>query len=312
MSAEMLKDATIEEKGVWAQRTKNEGNELYAKGLAAEAMEKYTESLAASDLGPEGNIDSLVVPVLCNLAACCIVLEEWQKATLFCQQALELRPNCLKAHLRLGVSSLRQGEYAQSLSSLEKALELIKVSSGSSSRNLSASGVRAAYRDPADTRGGSTAPGGEDERSEERRTLGLIARAKRGLALQEQAEVRQRRALQRVFGGSIAAQAQAQAKNKGKSDAGAKQRRKSKSRTGSGSSVSSSSSGGSSGQSPRRRGSRTSATTGSAGYGLFRWFVSSREGRIWAVAGVVLLGVSLAVVLALLYFKDERTYPTLS
>lgn len=36
-------------------------------------MDKYTEALAASDFSKEtGNVDTLVLPILCNLAACCI------------------------------------------------------------------------------------------------------------------------------------------------------------------------------------------------------------------------------------------------
>lgn len=42
-------------------------------GLITEAMAKYAEALAASDFAPiTGNVDTLVIPVLCNLAACCI------------------------------------------------------------------------------------------------------------------------------------------------------------------------------------------------------------------------------------------------
>ena len=38
-------------------------------------MDKYTEALAASDFSKEtGNVDTLVLPILCNLAACCIQL----------------------------------------------------------------------------------------------------------------------------------------------------------------------------------------------------------------------------------------------
>ena len=48
------------------------------------------------------NIDSVIMPVLCNMAACCIQLKAWSKAILFCNQALQLRPNCAKAWMRKG------------------------------------------------------------------------------------------------------------------------------------------------------------------------------------------------------------------
>jgi hypothetical protein len=42
-------------------------------GFITEAMDKYTEALAASDFSKEtGNVNTLVIPILCNLAACCI------------------------------------------------------------------------------------------------------------------------------------------------------------------------------------------------------------------------------------------------
>lgn len=46
---------------------------LSLTGLVADAMNKYTEALTASDFSKaNGNLDVLVIPVLCNLAACCI------------------------------------------------------------------------------------------------------------------------------------------------------------------------------------------------------------------------------------------------
>jgi hypothetical protein len=46
---------------------------LLLTGLVADAMNKYTEALTASDFSKaSGNLDVLVIPVLCNLAACCI------------------------------------------------------------------------------------------------------------------------------------------------------------------------------------------------------------------------------------------------
>jgi hypothetical protein len=42
-------------------------------GYIQEAMRKYAEVLTASDFTEEtSNIDYLVIPVLCNLASCCI------------------------------------------------------------------------------------------------------------------------------------------------------------------------------------------------------------------------------------------------
>ena len=46
---------------------------IFFKGHVSDAMNKYTEALTASDFSKtSGNVDILVLPVLCNLAACCI------------------------------------------------------------------------------------------------------------------------------------------------------------------------------------------------------------------------------------------------
>jgi hypothetical protein len=50
----------------------------------------------------ENNVENLVIPVLCNMAACCMQLKEWAKAAMFCDQALQLRPQCIKALMRKG------------------------------------------------------------------------------------------------------------------------------------------------------------------------------------------------------------------
>jgi tetratricopeptide (TPR) repeat protein len=54
----------------------------------------------------DNNVDTLVVPVLCNMAACCMQLKYFAKAAMFCDQALALRPLCAKALMRKGINNL--------------------------------------------------------------------------------------------------------------------------------------------------------------------------------------------------------------
>jgi tetratricopeptide (TPR) repeat protein len=121
-TAALLKKLNPEEKLTWAIETKNEANELYKQKMFQEAMGKYVESLAGSDFGDKepnssnkGNVDSLVVPVLCNLAACCLQVEEWGKAVSFGDQAVLLRPQCSKAHMRKGIGLMHLGEHELAL-----------------------------------------------------------------------------------------------------------------------------------------------------------------------------------------------------
>lgn len=149
-TANLLTRLTKEEKLVWALETKDEGNELYQQQEYVEAMKKYVECLTATDFGnkedqsngsQKSNVDELVLPVLCNLAACCIQLQQWSKAVLFCQQALELRPNAIKALYRQGIAYVNVGEYQlamknfQLLSSQLKAQQDTETSSDEETEN---------------------------------------------------------------------------------------------------------------------------------------------------------------------------------
>ncbi len=76
-TAQALQALEPEKRTEWALGVKMNANELYNKGDTKQAMDKYIEALAAScfDEGPLNNVDTLVTPVLCNLAACCIQIQ---------------------------------------------------------------------------------------------------------------------------------------------------------------------------------------------------------------------------------------------
>lgn len=126
-TAGLLKKLPPHERLAWAIETKDEANVFYKERKFKEAMGKYVECLAATDFGTKnegdneetsagGNVEVLVIPVLCNLAACCIEVEEWNKAVSFSEQAIILRPECCKAQLRKGLGLMHLGEYELALS----------------------------------------------------------------------------------------------------------------------------------------------------------------------------------------------------
>lgn len=145
-AAKLLQNLTVSEKQRWAVDTKEEGNILFQERKYAEAMEKYVEALSASDFGAalnsgsipntpeedadlskssvtEGNIDTLIVPILCNLSACSIQLQLWYKAAQFADHAITLRPTCRKAALRKGIALYHITEFQESLLNFRCAAE---------------------------------------------------------------------------------------------------------------------------------------------------------------------------------------------
>jgi len=139
-AAQALKELSPKERTEWAIENKDYANELYANNLITEAMEKYVEALAATDFGKgenihgdasseeENNVDILVIPILSNLAACCIQKKEFSKALQFTDQALKLRPNCGKALMRRGMAHLHFGEFKKAALDLNRALEITSES----------------------------------------------------------------------------------------------------------------------------------------------------------------------------------------
>ena len=85
--------------------------------------------MTACNLSEEsGNIDELVIPLLCNIAACKIQTKEWKKSLEISKQALTLRPDCIKALIRSGSASIKLGEYENAEAFLNKAAKVTSVS----------------------------------------------------------------------------------------------------------------------------------------------------------------------------------------
>lgn len=190
-AVQALKELPPVERTAWAIEMKDYANELYATNQTRDAMEKYVEALAATNFGSQegggvggesgagaddednNNIDVLVIPILCNLASCCIRLQEFSKALAFADQALKLRPLCGKALMRRGISLLHHAEYARSVAALTQALELAE-----------------------DTPGAVLVIGQGDRL----RIPILLGKARQGLESEQRAVARQKKSLERHFG----------------------------------------------------------------------------------------------------------------
>lgn len=171
-TSQLIQKLDSNEKLEWAIETKNEGNELFRQQDYQKAMEKYVEALAATDFGqlkpmtapvtlsstsspnivevdengneikdelpiPEiGNVDSLVIPILNNLASCCIQLKQWNKVVLFSQQALSFRSNCHKAKYRHAQGLLNMGDHDECIKILKELYLFYLDRSASNSSDL--------------------------------------------------------------------------------------------------------------------------------------------------------------------------------
>lgn len=78
-TAQVLDTMTKEEKDMWAIEMRKMANELYNEKKYDEALGRYMEALTASDLGTaadsQSNIDTVIVPLLCNMSACCVQMK---------------------------------------------------------------------------------------------------------------------------------------------------------------------------------------------------------------------------------------------
>eukprot|EP01041_Mallomonas_annulata_P014828 gene14828-31493_t len=100
-----------------AIKIKDAANKLFSESNFKDAMDNYLQALMAFDYTSINSgdntriLNTLTLPLLCNLAACCNELKEYHKAIKFSDQALLLNPLSSKAHLRRGQSHMKLGDY---------------------------------------------------------------------------------------------------------------------------------------------------------------------------------------------------------
>ncbi|KAL3673349.1 hypothetical protein V7S43_001065 [Phytophthora oleae] len=89
-------------KAQWITTQRHAGNDAFRNGEYCQAAEAYIQALTALDFGStaEEKIacqQELQIPLTCNLAACMLMMEQWEKARLMCDQVLAIDANCIKA-----------------------------------------------------------------------------------------------------------------------------------------------------------------------------------------------------------------------
>ena len=196
-TANLLSNLTPKEKIEWALEMKDQANDFYRQQNYTDAMHTYVEALTASSFGANeaDNTDSLVVPVLCNLAACCLQLGEWMKAVQFCDQAIKLRSKCPKAHLRRAIACLKLNEFEDALVSILSCQSNVEVSSSTTAEDLDTvveATTSSQSQDP-------TAPSLELSESDKKKLSTLLYQARTGIKQNKERFERQKAGLRKAF-----------------------------------------------------------------------------------------------------------------
>ncbi|KAK1948068.1 Protein EI24 [Phytophthora citrophthora] len=101
-SAQQVAQLDKPAKAQWISTQRQAGNDAFRNGDYQKAAEAYIQALTALDFGSsvEKKIvcqQELQIPLTCNLAACMLMMEQWEKARLMCDQVLAIDGNCTKA-----------------------------------------------------------------------------------------------------------------------------------------------------------------------------------------------------------------------
>lgn len=122
--------------------TREHGKQLYLEGKYAEAFAVYERGvLIASgiynvDEALQAQLTAMEVLLDVNMAQCQLKLGQWKAATDQARMALQLDPQCAKAHFRMAQAYVGMGEYEQARSCL--ALCTAADTAGATRRDVAA------------------------------------------------------------------------------------------------------------------------------------------------------------------------------
>ena len=126
-----------EQKIEWAERQRQEGNELYKEGDFRGALDVYLTCLVAKTTDNADFMAQVFLPVMNNLAQCSIQLKMYQKAQQFCTLALDeietadptnnrqQQELVAKLYFRRGRAKRLSADYQQAKNDYEIAMSLL-------------------------------------------------------------------------------------------------------------------------------------------------------------------------------------------
>lgn len=118
-------------KAQWVATQRQVGNDAFYKGDYKQAAEAYIEALTALDFGSSAVVkitcqQEVQIPLTCNLAACMLMTEQWDKAQLICDQILAIDPNCVKALQQRAKSRAKLAKFNDARADVLRAMQVIR------------------------------------------------------------------------------------------------------------------------------------------------------------------------------------------
>mmetsp|Transcript_10796 Transcript_10796/g.37615 ORF Transcript_10796/g.37615 Transcript_10796/m.37615 type:complete len:308 (-) Transcript_10796:32-955(-) len=124
-----VKGKSHAERLAFAVARKEAANALYREGAYVRAGDTYLEALVGLDFGDSEEekreaVQTVQIPVLCNLAACKLAMGEAPAVVVLCDKAIEVDPTCVKAWLRRCRAHADLERMAEAKADLARAAEL--------------------------------------------------------------------------------------------------------------------------------------------------------------------------------------------
>ncbi|RLN65637.1 hypothetical protein BBJ29_006400 [Phytophthora kernoviae] len=115
----------------WVATHRLTGNDAFHNGEYQQATEAYIQALTALDFGNtvEDKIacqQELQIPLTCNLAACMLMMEQWDKARQMCDQVLALDPNSVKALQQRAKAKMRLNHFDDARNDVSRAKQMAR------------------------------------------------------------------------------------------------------------------------------------------------------------------------------------------
>ncbi|KAG6977172.1 hypothetical protein JG688_00000611 [Phytophthora aleatoria] len=118
-------------KAQWVATQRQAGNDAFHNGEFQQAAEAYIQALTALDFGSTTKEkiacqQELQIPLTCNLAACMLMMEQWEKARLMCDQVLAIDPNCVKALQQRAKAKTKLNNFDDARADVSRAKQIVR------------------------------------------------------------------------------------------------------------------------------------------------------------------------------------------